>query len=218
MIRGMIAAALVAGWAAAAAAAPMDLLFSTEHMRALRPGAELTYGHARHASEAQAEKIGPDLDQKIRLTTGEPAAGATGMAVSVVMDAEGNPRELDTFRGVPGNPILMVFLETTVRAVNRATGGSPFYIRNRIKEGLREDLVSTPVVLSAEGARLAARELRVRPFVDDENAEKLGPFRDLELTFVVAEDVPGMFLSLTAAAGAGEAAAYAEEFRLEGVR
>ncbi|MEM9763019.1 MAG: hypothetical protein AAF968_10980, partial [Pseudomonadota bacterium] len=116
----------------------------------------------------------------------------------------------------PGNPILMVFLETTVSAISRATGGSPFYLRNRIREGLRDGLTSRPMILQIGAARLPARVLEVEPFRDDRNAERLGPFAGLTLRFVISEQAPGMLLSLRASTVAGEEGrvSYEEEIAL----
>jgi hypothetical protein len=223
-----LALALLLGLAAAAPApaapgTPLGLLFETPHLETLPPGATLDYAHVRAADEGL--RVGPDFEQTIRLV----AASEGKPGVEVTMDAEGQPRRLETFRGVPGNPLLMVFLESTVRAVNAATGGSPFYLRNRIKEALRDRLVSRPMILARGNARLPARELSVRPFEGDENADRLGAFADLELRFVVAEEAPGMLIAMIAETGGtdpatGEARGaetsdgepvYYEEIRLE---
>jgi hypothetical protein len=202
----------------AVAAKPLDLLFSTPHMERVGPEARLGYRHSREA--APGTRIGPDFSNRIALETG--AAGEDGaMAVEIVMDADGAARRLETFRGVPGNPMLMVFLETAVEAVARATGGSPFYLRNRIKEAMRDDLSARPMVLRVGAARLPARALEIRPFEGDANAEALGAFEGLAMRFVVAEGAPGMIVAMTAiteaTVGEGENARplYVEEIRLD---
>lgn len=202
----------------AVAAKPLDLLFSTPHMERVGPEARLSYRHSREA--APETQLGPDFEGRIALETG--AAGEDGaVPVEIVMDADGAARRLETFRSVPGNPMLMVFLETTVNAVSRATGGSPFYLRNRIREALRDDLAQTPMILQVGNARLPARALTVRPFEGDANAEALGAFEGLTLRFVVAEEAPGMLVAMTAitdtTAGEGDEArpVYVEEIRLD---
>lgn len=65
------------------------------------------------------------------------------------------------------HPVLMYFLESTVRHMAEATGGSPFYIRNRI----RDALIAAPM-----GAE-------VTPFASDRNRDKMGDFADLTLRF-----------------------------------
>ncbi|MEL7139731.1 MAG: hypothetical protein AAFP67_11805 [Pseudomonadota bacterium] len=175
--------------------APVDLLFATPHLEHTKPGAVIGYAHTRRTFDAA--RVGPDFDQRITVENGTKDDPVT----RVVLDAEGTPRRLDPFRGVPGNPLLMVFLENTVRAVSRATGGSPFYLRNRIREALADRLVAQPMILAAGNARLPARSLSVRPFEGDENAGRMGPFANIELRFVVAEQAPGMLVAMTADAG-----------------
>jgi hypothetical protein len=111
-----------------------------------------------------------------------------------------------------GNPILMVFLESVVRTVSEATGGSPFYLRNRIKDAMRERMTEEPATAEFRGAELAAQRIDLRPFEEDRHAADLGAFAGLELSFLLAEAAPGTFLSLEASAsGAG----YSEEIRLD---
>jgi hypothetical protein len=116
-----------------------------------------------------------------------------------------------------GNPILMVFLESVVKTVSDATGGSPFYLRNRIRDALRDRLVEETVSVELGGAPIEAHRIALSPFADDAHAAELGAFADLELAFVLAEAAPGSFLSLAATAGAkpGDAPAYSEEIRLD---
>lgn len=190
-------AVLGAGAASAAAedTAPVDLLFATPHLAQTKPGAVIGYAHTRRTFDAS--RIGPDFDQRITVENGTEADPVT----RIVLDAEGAARQLDPFRGVPGNPLLMVFLENTVRSVSRATGGSPFYLRNRIREALADRLEMQPMILATGNARLPARALSVRPFEGDKNADRMGPFALIELRFVVAEAAPGMLVAMTADAG-----------------
>ncbi|MGF1551436.1 MAG: hypothetical protein ACFBWO_02900 [Paracoccaceae bacterium] len=219
----LLAAAFTAGAAVAGAAPdrPLDWLFSTPHLEGLGAGVTLHYAHSREA--APATRLGSDFTHRVELSTGE--AGQDGaVPVFVTMDADGRARRLDTFRGVPGNPMLMVFLEAVVDAVSRATGGSPFYLRNRMREALRDDLASQPMILQVGSARLPARALSVRPFEGDKNAAALGPFEAMSLRFVVAEEAPGMLVAMTAATeatlGEGDEArpVYIEEIRLDPTR
>lgn len=190
----LFALTLTLGAGAAAAGGPVDLLFSTPHMRDVPAGGALRYDHVRVSDPSFG--IGPDFDQAISL-----AMGATGPA-SFTLDAEGAPRTYDVNPGVPGNPLLMVFLETTLRNVAKATGGSEFYLRNRLKDGLRDGLTAGP-----DGA------LAMRPFEGDAHGAQLGPFVDMRVTFEVSEAAPGMLVALRAEAGPAEAPIYREEIR-----
>ncbi|MEL6264472.1 MAG: hypothetical protein AAFR52_02320 [Pseudomonadota bacterium] len=211
MLPALMAIALAAQ--PVAAVEPIDLLFETPHMQGVRPGAALSYVHSR---EGAHPVLSPGFNQTIRMQTPAPDGGSE--AIEVTMDAEGAPRTLAPFVGVPGNPMLMVFLETVVSAVSKATGGSPFYLRNRMREGLREGLSQQPMILSLGAARLPARLVSMRPFEGDKNAARLGAFQELEMRFVVAEGAPGMLIAMTAATAPvaeGETPVYVEEIRLD---
>ncbi|SEA42689.1 hypothetical protein [Rubrimonas cliftonensis] len=190
-------ALIVAHGGPSAAAEPVDLLFNTPHMAEVAPGRTLRYDHDRASDPALG--IGPDLDAVIAVETGD------GRATRFVMDADGAPRGFDVSEGVPGNPLLAVFLENTLRASAKATGGSPFYLRNRMREALADRLETV------EQDHVFA----MRPFAGDANATRLGDFEQLVMTFEVSVDAPGMLVALSAQAGPDEAPVYREEIRLE---
>ena len=87
---------------------------------------------------------------------GRRRAGRAGAAADREEDGEDAP--VGTFPPAWPNPVLLYFLETTVRAMAEATGGSPFYIRNRI----REALAAAGSALEGEPRRGGARR-RSRP-------------------------------------------------------
>jgi hypothetical protein len=193
-----LALALCAG--AAPAASPTQLLFDTPHFAGATPGQPLRYERRRAADPAM--NLGPDVTETATVTP----LGAGG--TEIVLTREGTrPRRLPPFEGVPGNPLLMVFLENTVRAVAQATGGSVFYLRNRMKEALRDGLTET----AGEGGTTV---LTARPFAADPNAPKMGALGGLELRFELAEAEPGAFRLLRASAARPDGTpAFLEEFR-----
>lgn len=94
--------------------------------------------------------------------------------------AEDSPRikrKIGPFPVTGGDPMLTFFLESTARDMASLTGGSPFYIRNRLKDALfRGGEVQT------EGdARVAV----FTPFRGDKNAERMMGFQSLELRFTL---------------------------------
>jgi hypothetical protein len=203
MILRLARAAAVAAAAigAAAAAAPVDRLFSTAHLAAVAPGTTLTYAHVRESDPALG--AGPDLAERITLTRGADAVEVTLAAGSA------SPRRLPPFEGVEGNPVLTVFLEMTLRSIAKATGGSPFYLQRRIRDGLRDRLEET---VGPDGAP----HLVLRPFAGDPERPRLGAFADLELAFALDDAAPGVITRLAAAApGPDGRPAYREEIRLD---
>lgn len=103
-------------------------------------------------------------------------------------------RGLGVFPAGAGNPMIMFFLESVVRDMARATGGSPFYIRNRVKEALL--LPADPRGSDTPGIRT----VNVRPFEGDQNLDRMRGFGDLILSATVSEDTPGWFIKLVAEA------------------
>lgn len=201
------AAASLTAWTAAAQSpdqppepahalgAPLDVLFEAQHLDGLTPEQTLVYTYTRQADPAA--NLGPDLEQTVTMRrTGETTVE------TILRDAEGRHRILPDFGTAPGNPLVMVFLEQTTRAVAKATGGSPFYIRNRMRAALRDQLR-----LGDDGI------LTLRPFAGDRHAARLGAFADLTLTFDIRPETPGMVARLAA-----DAPGYHEAYRYEEIR
>lgn len=184
MRRAPLIAALVALLAGPVQAAePLDLLFYTPHLDQTAPEAKLRYVHTRQGA---AQALGPTLESAISLrreTVGEE------LETVITLDADGAGRRLDNFQGVPGNPILMVFMETLVSSLSRATGGSPFYIRNRLKEGFAAGQVTD------QGGEST---ILMRPFIADRNRHRMGPFANLQIEMTLDPQRPGMFGTLNA--------------------
>lgn len=87
-------------------------------------------------------------------------------------------RRIGPFPISSGDPVLTFFLEQTTRDMAALTGGSPYYIRNRLKDALFRGGDIGP----SEGGGMTAS---FQPFADDPNAERMGGFQSLELSFVM---------------------------------
>ncbi len=129
----------------------------------------------------------------------------------------------DRFKGIGdfpasvGNPIIMYFVETVVRDMAEAAGGSSFYIRNRVKAALVEPAEIEMREVSVGDETVAARTVTLHPFEGDPNAEKMQGFDRMELTVTMSEDVPGWYASLdaTVPAADGDAPVYSSTITLE---
>lgn len=193
MRRILAVLALVALPIGAGADTGTDLVFAPNQLAGLAAGERLVYAHARGGEAALRPVEGGTWELAI-----EEGDGARAAILSI--RAGTRARELEPFPGdeTAGNPVLIAFLETVTRRVAEATGGSPFYIRNRIRDALRAGGTVRP----ADGAR----EIAYSPFRDDPNARALGAFRELEIAFSVAETAPGRFRRLSAATPGAEPA------------
>lgn len=126
-------------------------------------------------------------DQRITLES-----GASGRALW--REEAGQRSPLTSFPASGPDPILLYFLESTARNLAEMTGGSPFYIRNRMREALGAAALPAP-----------GDPVVMRPFANDPNRPRLGPLADLEIRLTLAATPPLLFLSLSAdtAPGAG---------------
>lgn len=103
-------------------------------------------------------------------------------------------RPVSDFAPQSAHPVVIYFLESTATHMAEATGGSPFYIRNRIREALS----------IADG-------MEITPFAADANRAKMGDFADLTLRF---ETEGTRVLSLSADTASGQDG-YHESMTLE---
>ena len=201
--------ALFTAWlmiAGPAGAEPLERLLSTPTAAPLPEGGALIYRHSRtdrHETGGQSA-----FERAIRV---ERNANRPG----VVATLEGATRQLAEFRGTTGNPIALVFIESVVSRLSEASGGNPFYLRNRINEAMHARRAERPVSATHGGTAVPAQEVTLRPFEADRHAAELGVFAALELTFLLSDAVPGGFLALRATAGEAPNG-YFEEISLHG--
>ena len=99
--------------------------------------------------------------------------------LQLVQKTDTRTRQIGPFPISGGDPVLTFFLEQTARDMARLTGGSPFYIRNRIKDALFRG-----GQISRQGDRSVAS---FTPFAQDPNAARMGGFQTLTLTFVLGD-------------------------------
>lgn len=103
-----------------------------------------------------------------------------------------------------GNPLLLYFLESDLREMQRQTGGQADYFRRLIRRALSApDLAVESIQVTADGHPVAARRVIVAPFRGDPSAPKRYPaLKDKTYEFVLSPAVPGQVVSLaTSVAG-----------------
>lgn len=187
-----------------------DLVFRSGTLDGLPEGTEIHYA-AVGMPQAGADDpwrevvvgLGPDDSALLQQ---QPAEG------------DGPARPLGSFDATVGNPVAMLFLERTVQNISESTGGSPFYIRNRIRDALAGPGRIEEVTVTWEGESISATEIALSPFMEDAHRAELGSFADLEIRVVVSEALPGWYHTMTAEAPAtGTEEAYAASLSLAGV-
>ena len=119
---------------------------------------------------------------------------------------DGGHRTLGSFPASVGNPIIMYFVESVLRDVASETGGSPFYIRNRIKEALVADTPIEDKTVLFGTTNVEAKRITLHPLQEDRNRGRMGVYADLAVTFTMSDDVPGWYVSLAATAAGKDGA------------
>ncbi|MBL9058533.1 MAG: hypothetical protein JNK88_00720, partial [Mangrovicoccus sp.] len=135
----------------------------------------------------------------------------------ITLTEGGRTRILGTYDTKAGNPVIMYFLESTLRQMSQISGGNPYYIRNRIKEALLGEAEIEPVTFTFAGQDLAAQRATIRPFATDLARDRMGAFADLSLSVTVAEAIPGWYGRIEARTPADLPGAFANELTLAGV-
>lgn len=194
LIAAFVALALGAGAALsdAAGADAYEMLFRTGTLDELEPGTALVY--SREVVNGLTPDSGPRETGTITLM--RDAADRDSVLLSFSQGERG--RALGSFPADVGNPMVMYFLETVIRDMADAAGGSPFYIRNRMKEAMMRSARVEDLEASFEGRAVRARSLTLRPFEDDPNRDRMRGFADLAVTVTMSEAVPGWYSRLEA--------------------
>ena len=198
---GMVAVALMLVAGAASAGEAQDRLFALQALSGVETGQTLVYDFSRGG--AYRDDALPRIAHgQARLTLTAGAEGQPRGAVALLRDEDKLISNFDPFPGDAGNPMFMVFMEETVASMAKITGGSNFYIRNRMREALGAQDSIEPTTVAYGGRDVPARTLTFQPFLNDKNAAKMGQaFVDLTITFVMSDEVPGEFLSMRAVTG-----------------
>lgn len=174
----------------AAAAETYDLLFKSGTLDAISRETVLIY--ERRVSARANEEIASRESGTVRL-----AFAPDDMAELTFRQGERH-RTIGSFPAGVGNPIILYFVESVVRDMAATSGGSPFYIRNRIKAALE---LKNPVhenTLKSRDAEFEATTVTLHPFADDPNQDRMMGFEDLTLTVVMSDRVTGWYYELRA--------------------
>lgn len=189
-----------------------DLLFRNGTLDGIDPNAELLY--SRTVTNTLTPEAGERDSGQIALMLG----GEGAKVAQLELRRDGKHRSLGRFPSSVGNPMIMYFYESVIRDMAESAGGSPYYIRNRVKDALVQPAEVETGEAVYDGRTVVTRIVRIRPFADDPNVERMQGFGTLEMRVVMSEEVPGWYLSLTAETSAGaEDAVYRSEVRFDGV-
>lgn len=174
-----------------------ELIFKPGTIDRIGPEAELIYD--RETRNARLPDAADRDTGRVVLSFDPP--GQDGI-VSANLDfrKEDADRSLGSFPASIGNPIIMYFYEVTARDMSETAGGSPFYIRNRMKEALLDEVEIVRDTIRRDGREIDVQRVTLRPFADDPNRDRMQGFGALEMTVTMSDDIPGWYLSMVSEA------------------
>lgn len=184
---------LVGTTAPGLAAEVYDLLFKTGTLDGISRTSVLDY--ERHVSARDNEKLATRSSGKITLSFGPED-------MAELKFTQGDKyRNIGSFPATVGNPMIMYFVETVIRDMASTAGGSPYYIRNRVKAALVKEVPIREETIRIGGRDVSARSVTLHPFEGDPNRERMKGFEDLALTITMSDEVPGWYYELKAETG-----------------
>ncbi|KAF0674703.1 hypothetical protein [Profundibacterium mesophilum] len=128
----------------------------------------------------------------------EEGSGDTPRLAAMRFHQDDRSKGIGSFPASVGNPVIMYFVESVIRDMAETAGGSPFYIRNRVKDALVQPAEVETVTFEFDGTQVEGRAVTLRPFQNDPNRDRMQGFGDLALTVTMSEAVPGWYHGLTA--------------------
>ncbi len=171
-----------------------DFIFDESLLSQLETNSELSYEHVLVAPENAPKKGFEDGQIDVVFQYASDGAGE----VKINFGQAGAQRQMKALPTVGGNPLVMVFLESTARAMSSIAGGSPFYIRNRIKNALLTEGEQSMEGVSIDGNETEVKKVTLLPFALDPNKQRMGQFGSLEISFTYGAGVPGGIQELRA--------------------
>lgn len=135
--------------------------------------------------------------------------------VMLAFHKDDGKRALGRFPQSVGNPLFMYFVEAVIRDMAGFTGGSPFYIRNRVKNALVNGTEITDGTIIHNGQNIDATIAVMRPFENDPNRERMQGFQDLTLAATLSEAVTGWYVSLEATAATDDTVVYQRRLEVQ---
>ncbi len=158
----------------------------------------LSYRYTRF-SGIDGAPFGPPVEDRIREEVA-PGASAENRNLKVEMFSGERRMPTATYEDIPGNPVMVRFLEHHLDDLAKVLKGNPRYIKNGIRRALRENATVTPTEVEVDGRTEPGWRVVARPFVDDPVRDRLRGFDSLTYTFVVSPKVAGQIVSIDARA------------------
>ncbi len=179
---------------ASASSAPSEaeqLLFMHPHLAATHGPRKLAYAYVAEAASA------PRAEDRAAIEL-RPRADATCCTVHVDYLSGPMAVNLPDLDDAAANPILLYFLESEVRLMQRTTKGQSSHFRRQMRQSLVDSATVADTQVRWGGKDVAARVVRVSPFLDDPFRMRFEQQAATRYEFVLSDAVPGGIYRLSA--------------------
>jgi hypothetical protein len=170
-----------------------SLLFEAPAFVGVTTGTTLVYRLERTVSAADKPAAGPGPLPSVSTVelSLHPDAGTGAREARIVIVKNDARQTAGSFPDRVGNPVLLVLLERDVVEMSRALRGSPYYIRNRVREALGAATPAEPARFTFKGREVEGWRVAVSPFAQDRNRDKLREHAAKRYEFTLSDAVPG---------------------------
>jgi hypothetical protein len=164
-------------------------LFESDHLGAIKHPATLDYVFHHDGSEPFQDTVALMLREVYQDGSKD---------VSIEFLSGEHRMEFEPVTRFHGNPLIMYFLEWDVRGMQKVTGGSALYFRNRIREAFVDQAELADVSITVDGRSEPAKAITLQPYRHDPGIERYAAFRDKRYRFVLSDAVPGTVYEIEA--------------------
>jgi hypothetical protein len=144
----------------------------------------------RYRYEMSGAAMGKPYTSSARLEIREVFPDGRKLAWLDMFDGA-NRRRTGPIPTVDQNPLLLAFLQRDTVTMANLTGGAAGYFQQQIRRAFNEPVEVETTTVTWQGRAVAARRVRLRPFLADPSIERFPQFRDKEYAFTVAPELPG---------------------------
>lgn len=197
----IVATLLLCGLVSAAHAAPdkgptaVDLLFNTKHLDSVKKGDVVNYKFKR---EVQDMRNGGDPfeDDIVIKITGETPENAKNVKLNIFTGDRARAG-IET-PGMTGNPMLIWQLNRCVASYSKVAGGSPMYLKGKIREALGKDAKVETAQFEIDGKTVDGHKVTIVPFANDPAKNRMNGYENSIMEFLVSNQVPGYLYAMKA--------------------
>jgi len=164
------------------------LIFDGDHLANVPANSILSYNYT---NKSRSESF----TDTVQLLVGK-ATGNGGKDLDLEFLTGERRLPTPTLSGFQNNAAIMMFLQNDVRELEKATGGSQVYFRNRIRDAFARSLTLQKTAIEFNGKNISTVEIIISPFAKDPLGARFKQFADRTYRFVMSDDIPGEVFQL----------------------